>query len=898
MISKPAAILSLMASLLFSPWAASQGTSTYQVGLQPDGSYVTPANQIVTPAGAQVNFNGRPMAIAVRPDQKTAALLVAGGGYNLPTLPVVIVDLATGTVKQEFNPGIINGSYDGVIYSKDGAHLYFSQDTGRVVVADVASDGTLSLHAVITLPPPTGSTPVGSVAGTVNNGGLALSGDGKYLYVVQNMVNSVAVIDLTTKQIATVIPVQNAPASIVVLGNRAYVTNQGGRPANPGEYTDLSAGTPIVADPETASSITGTVSVIDLKKNIVVENISVGLQPTAILAANGLIFVANTNGDSVSVIDPSTNKVLQTLSVRPFQDAPLGSFPNGLVVSSRNELAVSLGGNNAVAFYRFDNKGSLALEGFVPAAWYPSYVAAVAALNPQQSGISQNLPERLLIANAKGTGLGSNVPNTGNPGGKNTHSFVGSMSIVPMPTPEDFVKYDAKVALNNGWGKQEQPQPPPPLSAADRPIQHIFYVIKENQTYDAVLGDDPRGNGDPTLAQFGGSVSPNHHALAAQFVLFDNFYDSGVLSADGHQWANQAFAPDYLERQFVDFNRSYPSNGGDSLDYLPTGFLWTNALAHRLTVRFYGEYAPSNSSGFVGPPGVPFGSWTDWYNDSLILEGKKTGSLHLPLGTYHSVTDVPSAQQNMDVLSPNFNTGIPDQYRFDIFLMEFQQYVKNGNLPNLMFIKLCDDHTSGGSLGFPTPAAQVADNDLALGRLVDTVSHSPYWSSSAIFVLEDDSQNDVDHVDGHRSLAYILSPYTKRAAVNHTYYTQVNMVRTIEELLGLPPMNQHDKLVSPMFDAFMDVPDLSSYTFIPNQIPLDTLNTPATSKLEKAWQTEIARYFPQGPNQQADLADPNLLNHAMWYANKHYSKPFPGETRVFYPSQVPHIAPADRADRE
>jgi hypothetical protein len=288
----------------------------------------------------------------------------------------------------------------------------------------------------------------------------------------------------------------------------------------------------------------------------------------------------------------------------------------------------------------------------------------------------------------------------------------------------------------------------------------------------------------------------------------------------------------------------------------------------------------------VCPLGQPFGSWTDWYNDSLILEGKSTGPLHFPVGACHTVTDVPSVTRNINPAYPNFNTGIPDQYRFDIFVPEFQQYVKNGNLPNLIVMKLCDDHTSGNSLGFPTPAAQNADNDLAVGRLVDLVSHSPYWKDSAIFLVEDDSQNGVDHVDGHRSSAFIISPYIKRGQVNHTYYTQINMVRTIEELLGLPPMNQHDKLVSPMSNAFTQTPDLTPFAVVPNQIPLTTLNAVAKNKLEKAWQQEISQYFPQGPSQEADIADPNLLNHAIWYTDTHYSKPFPGEKRLLYPSEL------------
>jgi hypothetical protein len=355
-----------------------------------------------------------------------------------------------------------------------------------------------------------------------------------------------------------------------------------------------------------------------------------------------------------------------------------------------------------------------------------------------------------------------------------------------------------------------------------------------------------------------------------------------VLSADGHQWTDQAIAPDYIEKGFTDFSRSYPYNGGDSMVYAPTGFLWTDALAHGLTVKMYGEYAPS----FVGPTGQAFGTWTDWYNDSLILEGKKTGSLHVPVGTFHAVADVPSVAENNNPAFPIFNTGIPDQYRLDVFFEDFQQYVANKSLPNLIVMTLCDDHTSGGTVGDPTPAAQVADNDLAVGRLVDAVSHSPFWADTAIFFVEDDPQAGVDHVDGHRSLAYIVSPYVRRHQVNHTYYTQISMVRTIEELLGLPPMNQHDKLAAPMTDAFTDVPDLTPYTSIANQIPLDTLNVASAKKLQKAWQQEVARYFPRGPNQKADVADPNLLDHAIWYVNTKFSRPYPGQKRILYPKEI------------
>jgi YVTN family beta-propeller protein len=866
------------ASLFFTASVSAQALHDYQVGPQPDGSFVVPTNQVVTPAGTQINFNGRPLAIAVSPNQKTAAILNTGTGpdFNLLSEPIVVVDLYTGAVIQQFNPGARNASYDGVIYSQDGTHLYFSQDTGIVSIANVASNGTLSLNAQIMLP---------ASLKTVNNGGLALSADQNTLYVVLNMANALGVIDLTTNSYTGKIPVGNAPKSVVIVGGFAYVTNQGGRPAVPGDFTDLSAGTPIVANPQSAASITGTVSVVDLSTQTVIQSIPVGLQPTAILASGGYVFVANTNSDSVSVIDTSTNTVIQTHQTQPFPNAPFGSSPNGLAMTSRNELVVTLGANNAAAFYTWSN-ANLTFEGFVPTAWYPAYVAVAAAKTGATS-----LPERLIVANAKGTAVGSDVPNTG--GGKSSLSFVGSVSIIPLPTAAQFTEYDAQVAANNGWEEGENRSlPPPSLRRIEPPqaplpfsdhslIKYVFYVIKENRTYDQILGDDTRGNGDPTLVQFGQAVTPNQHALADNFVLFDNFYDSSAVSADGHQWADQAIAPDYIEKAFTDFKRGDPYKGGDSLVYSPTGFIWMDALAHGLSVRIYGELIPK----FSGPISE-FGNWTDWYNDSQILEGTMTGTLHVPLGTFQAVADVPSVEANLNPNFPNFNTAIPDQYRLDIFLQEFQSYVSNNNLPNLIVMTLCTDHTSGTTAGYPTPAAQVADNDLAVGRLVEAISNSPYWPNSAIFIVEDDAQNGLDHVDGHRSTAFIVSPYVQRTQVNHTYYTQVNLLRTIEELLGLPPMNQHDLLAAPMTDAFQNTANLVPFTAIPNQIPLNTMNPAATTRLQKAWRNELAKFFPQGPDQQPDVADPNLLNHAIWYATKGFSTPYPGERRVLNPKQL------------
>ena len=865
--------ISTVAFLGLLPHGGAQNLPTYQVGPQPDGSVVVPTNQVVTPAGTQVTFDARPLAIAVRPDGKTAAALSVGG-----KAPLFVLDLINGTVKQQFTTGDRSGSYDGVIYSADGKHLYFSQDNAKISVASVADDGTLTLDGQITLPQP---------GGKINNGGLALSGDGQTLYVVLNMSNSLGVIDLATGKMTGQIAVGNAPHSVAIVGDLAYVSNEGGRAPKQGEYTDASAGTPIVADPDSAASVTGTVSVVNTQTQALVKTIHVGLHPTAVLAANGYVFVANSNSDSVSIINTVSNRTIRTLKIKAFKKAPFGSSPNGLAMTSRNELMVSLGANNAVAAFQWTGfTEPLTFKGFVPTAWYPASLG-IAAAQPATEN-SSAIPERIIVANEKGVAVGSNVYDmtTGpdkatNKTGKNTHAYGGSVSIINLPDADQFKGYADQVAQNNGWNPTDGATYVPRLFSQPSPIQHVIYVIKENRTYDQILGDDPRGNGDPSMNQFDTSVTPNQHALADTFALFDNFYDSGVLSADGHQWTDQAFAPDYIEKAFTDFNRSYPYNGGDSLVYTPTGFLWQDALKNGKSVRIYGEYAYR----FNGP-NQQYGNWTSWYNDSMILEGRKAGTLHVPLGRFQAVSDVPSVDRLLNRNFPPFDTEIPDQYRLDIFLRDFQVYVKQNNLPNLVVMTLCTDHTSGISVGFPTPAAQVADNDLAVGRLVDAVSHSPYWASTAIFVVEDDSQDGVDHVDGHRSTAFVISPYVRRQQVNHTYYTQVDMVRTIEKLLGLPNMNQRDLAVPGMLDVFDDTPDMKRYKVIPNQIPLDTLTTAAQSAMARAWQSASAKFFPHGPGKKPDMANESLLNHAIWYATKGFSTPYPGDKRVLLPNEV------------
>jgi hypothetical protein len=337
--------------------------------------------------------------------------------------------------------------------------------------------------------------------------------------------------------------------------------------------------------------------------------------------------------------------------------------------------------------------------------------------------------------------------------------------------------------------------------------------------------------------------------------------------------------------------RSYPYNGGDSLAYLPSGFLWDNALHHGRSVRIYGEFAAKFSG-----PSAQFGTWSDWFNDALILGGKRTGSLHVPIGTFQTQSDVPSVDSNLNRAYPPFNITIPDQYRTEIFLQEFRQFVSFGHLPDLTVMILPSDHNNGFTPGYPNPGAMVADNDLALGRIVDAISHSRFWRDSAIFVIEDDAQNDVDHVDGHRTVGFVISPYSRRGHVDHRLFTQIDMVRTIEQILGLPPMHPLDLAAHPMRSLFQDDRDNAPYDFVPNRVPLDAI-VPQTTALNgnaRAWAIASARMVHSNV---PDTVDANFMRHVNWYAMKGFNSPLPGERRVLSPEEVLRASPP-RTERD
>jgi YVTN family beta-propeller protein len=899
-----------------------------EVGQTVDGGTLLPDGQVVTPAGASTMItDGRLISSTLSPNGQDVAVVTrqqSNGGF------LSIVDVKTGKLIQQvgYTDGVGDGSAaeDGPLYSADGKTLWFSQATD-VLRFSVNADGTVnSTPVTIKIPKGPYGDPLAS--------GMALSADGSKLYVALNGSNALAVIDTATNTLMEQIPTGVAPRQVQLVGNLAYVSDEGGRHPGKNDFSNTSDGAPVIADPSTGAVADGTVSVINLQTGHRVREIPVGLQPTALFLDGTTLFVANSNDDSVSVINTHTEKVVNTVDTHPVPGQTVGSAPNALDVPAQNPhlLLVSLGRANAIAEYSFASPtGTFKLLGLIPTEWYPTGVTTDPALDG-----------KVVITSDKGIGAREpygadgyqpvgpvtlTEPEVPNGLAYQTYNDTGSVATVALPDAATLSTYTNQVFRDNGWNDiaaidsgQGDTVPtiiPPKLGERSQVIKHVVLVIRENRTYDQVLGDLGEGNGDPDLALYGTAITPNAHSLARRFGDLDNFYDPGTLSADGHNWILQADANDYVEKDFSDFYRSYPASGADALAYQRDGFLWNRVLAAGETVRNYGEYENYISTpGGAGPngSGADAPSWTKWYQDSQILEGKASGPLPIPIREYHSWTDVPSLEKVTDPYFPEFDLDIPDQYRVDIWDQEFQHQVATNTFPDLTIMTLMCDHTSSSDSD-PTTVAEVADNDLALGRLVDTISHSKEWASTAIFVEEDDSQAWVDHVDGHRTVAFVISPYSNPGVVDD-YYTQVNMTRTIEQILGVKPMNLLDGSAVPMYGAFTNTPNFTPYDAVSNTIPLGlgikgaspTLGAPSADlqdpaklaavvkryAVPAAMESVYQRWVAWGANQHfsgtdpiPDYAYPWMLNRFDWYDATGWRTPYPGDPKVYPPDEVP-----------
>ncbi len=887
-----------------------------------------------------------------------------------------------------------NGAY--LLFSQDGsygpAYVAIANVSAQGLLSnyatvsvplDVNAGGYLTTVTCYTYVPPYNSTkkpPSGSPPGTTGSAeipcgqtvslesdgaptsyplGIAVTPNGNTAYVVLDNNDTLTEINLTNPNPVegTEIRVGNVPNSVILSpdGTTAYVSNEAGRIAKATDFQEYSNGTPVVAEFPTGATATGTISIVNLASFSVTGSIDVGLHPTGMALWGTNLLVTNTYSDSISVIDTTTNQVTQTIKLwpPPCIDPPwcppgpveLGNLgANSIAVDSVNNIAyVALYNANAIAVLSLPS-GSI--SGLIPTGYAPSSVVL-----DSTDGV-------LLVANDKGigtSGYGVAPPPTktyensyGHYYGVydfNTHEDLGTASIIPVPVSgTTLAAMTTQVTQNNHWdlavniegasggSKKAAPVAIPERIGSPSLIQHVFVIIRENRTYDQILGDVVGGNGDPSLAVFGDNssynseysvITPNAHALVQRFPLLDNFYDPSRQSADGHNWITQAMAPYSDDIQSPDWLRDYPSNGGESLAYQKQGHLWDQAANDHVSFKNYGEYIEYDT--FLQPNGsTTEPEWIDFYNDILAYECGAEAQLY-NYNTVSSWSPLPNLFNNTHQNYPQFDLGIPDQFRFDIWNEDFQNDITNGTVPQLEFMWISSDHTGGP----PAAIAMEADNDLALGRYVSAISNSSIWSTSAIFVEEDDAQNGVDHVDGHRSPGYVVSPYVIQSSgdgpyVDSTFYTQVNMTRTIEQILGMKPMNQNDLVASPMRTLFIDSPPANNFlpwTYIPagspGAVPLDygvdqtptqpipscpqkpamkAKIMPAESKavqaLRAGWMQKKAEIFA-GNYHKPDVEDSDTVNHLDWYEATGFTRPYPGEKIVRPASDFNRVAPSD-----
>ncbi|MCX4614042.1 MULTISPECIES: phosphoesterase [Streptomyces] len=862
--------------------ASTSQFATQQVGQVTANGQVISSDQYIAPYGSRtVINNGKIMSSAVSPDGSHLAASVTDGDASL-----VVMDLKTGQVQQRVGTAatddlrITSGAVgqEGPTYSPDGSQLWLGQSDGYTKFT-VNPDGTLSSPTTISIPAD------GSKHALV--GAAVFSADGSTVYGAVNGQNRVAAIDAATGTIKQSWAVGNAPRGIAMVGNKLYVSNEGGRPAKAGDTTINSYGTQVPANPQTGATTTGTVSVIDLTDPTAgVGSIDVGLHPTAVYAKNGAVFVTNTADNNVSVIDTRKNKVVQTIATQPWPEASVGYEPNAVTLTDDGRLLVTLGRANAVAVYRYKSPQEPAsYVGLLPTDYFPAEITTVG--------------KKVIVSNTRG--IDARRPT--NKAGHGTHDTTSSLTQFTLPDDSVIRSQTGKVFQQNGWtrgsvslahGKGDQKQVPVPARlGAPSTIKHVFMIVKENRTYDQVFGDMPQGNGDPSVTQFGENVTPNQHALASQFGLYDNTYDIGTNSAEGHNWLMQADDPEYTESSAGEYTRSYDTED-DALGHQKSGFIWTGAQAAGKSVRDFGEFQSFESK----PAGA---SWQNLYCDTKNMEATGQNTAY-PIQTGSAI---PSLNKVSVPGFPLFDTSVPDVYKEQIWKQDFE---KNGPA-NLNMFWLSNDHTGGPA----NAAAQVADNDLAVGRMVDEISHSKYWKDSAIFVVEDDSQAGLDHVDGHRAPIQIISPWAQHAAVDSHYYSQITMIRTIEQILGIHPMNQKDSAASPMRGAFTRHPDFTPFKALPNRTSLtDGLKTPpscgvdtpapqdpsaapvpsakvpaAKRALAATWEEWKTHQRLTGPGAIPDFANPAQMNHFTWYQTHGWTKPYPGESKIFAPKDVP-----------
>jgi YVTN family beta-propeller protein len=803
------------------------------LGKQAEGIYLVPTNQLLHPWGQQTVIAGRPVDMTFDSGKRILAILNWRG--------ILLLDGSTGAKLADVPAR--STSYTGIAFRPGDRELWASETTRNgpdsILVVKLSEAG---------MP---GETSRIELKGHPVPAGLAFAPDGRTAYVAFSRGNSLAAIDATTHEIIKQVDVGIAPFGVAVskVRGQVYVSNRGGRRPRVNDTIAPSAGSQVVTDPVTGSSTTGTISVVDVK-TLEAREVPVGLAPSqlALSADEKLLAVANAHSDSVTVLD--TQSLTPTeLKIPTFPEAPLGSQPVALAFAADGKrLYVGCGGNNAIAVAERSAE-QWKVAGALPTAWFPSAIA----LGSEGD---------LRVLNIKGMG------NTADKKGTfNSRQYEGSFERIPAPSPTQLAAGTREVKAANS-PVYESAGGIANLSSLG--IQHVFLIVKENRTYDQVFGDIAKANGDPKLVMYGRNITPNHHALAEQFVVLDNFYTGGAISFDGHQWLMQAFVSDYVERAFAASPRGYAWNMADSLTVAPTGFFWQSATKP-LDVRIFGEFQlparwdPERQSAvdMNESENLP---WAEY------LRRLKDGTWQTAVG---SRSGVPALQPYSSQRYPNNSTGIPDQLRAAEFLRELGEREQSGQMPNLVVLTLNSDHTNGTRPGSPSPKAMVADDDLALGRIVEGISKSRFWAHSLILVTEDDAQDGVDHVDGHRTLALAISPFIRRNQVDSNNYNHLSMIRTIQEIFRIPQRTRYLAAARAMTSMFTAESDRKPFEHLLPEQSIDEMNPPMKALAgRRLW---AARQSAAMNFKDLDDVPEETLNRILWWDAKGYDIPYPGK---------------------
>lgn len=814
------------------------------LGRQAGGGYLVPTNQLLRPWGEQSMIAGRPVDMVFDSTKSTLAVLNTNSvGLFHGSTGVKLADIPpAGSIARRTT------SYAGIAYRPGNRELWASETTRNgpdsILIAELSGAG-MPLKAS-RLQFQGHPTPVG----------IAFSADGNTAYVAFSRENALAIIDARAREIRKMVDVGMAPFGVAVSHTKIFVTNRGGRRPGANDTVAPSSGAAILTDPVTGSSASGTVSVVDAE-TFAVREVPVGLAPSrlALTPDEKTLAVANSHSDSISLLDTTTLATTH-IKIPTFPEASLGSQPIGLVFAPDGKtMYVACGGNNALAVLSLTGK-RWKVAGALPTAWFPSAIAIDAE-------------GALRVLNIKGLG------NTADRRGTfNSRQYEGSLERIPgPPLPAQLAAGTREVEAANSPVYEPATltgtrQGGGVAKLASLGIQHVFLIVKENRTYDQVLGDIAGANGDPKLVMYGRDVTPNHHALAENFVVLDNFYTSGAISFDGHQWLMQAFVSDYVERAFAASPRGYAYNMSDSLVVAPTGFFWQSA-ARPLSVRIFGEFQLPAHWDPIAQNAVDMDE-KDELTWSQYWQAYKEGRWQSLVGAR---SGVPALAPYCSQRYPHSTLTIPDQIRAEEFLREFAEHEKSGQLQNLTIIALNQDHTNGTRPGSPTPKAMVADDDLALGRIVEAISKSPFWAKSLILVVEDDAQDGVDHVDGHRTVALAIGPSIRRKTVDSNNYNQLSMIRTIQEIFRIPPRTRFLKAARPMTSVFTTQADATPYQHLVPKQALDEMNPPLRAlNGRRLWaaRQSLAMNF-----KDIDDAPQDTLNRVLWWDAKGYDTPYP-----------------------